>query len=493
MAPEIAREHGITLRFIRESLDISQAKLGELANVSPNLINDYEQFRKPLHRQRLDYILRSAGVPPERIEATLACLEENRAAVQAPGDSITYLSTERRDLEAVVQKAGGLAMDFTRGLLTLLTLEGEGLQARQSAQVLWERLKRHPAERHLLLVEDSKKYRTWALCERVAAESIEAAGEDPPEAVRLAELAVRIAELCPGPEAWRRRLEGYAGVHLANAHRAAGNLPRARAARDRAKKLWEAGAPADPGLLNEALVLGLEANLLRADCHYNEALKLIEEALQVDHSGITSRLLFTKARILEALDDLQGSAAALEKAARLVDIKRERRLAQGIRCQLIVNLCLEDRAAEALQHLQELRLVVEENGKAIDLTRVLWLEGIAAAGTGQDTKAEASLEQVRREMARLEIAYDCALVTLDLAVVFLSKNRFEDVRALATDLVWICRSQQVGENALVALRLFTEAARREYATVELARRIRRFLYRAQQHPGLEFEERGAGE
>jgi transcriptional regulator with XRE-family HTH domain len=476
MAAEIASEFGITLRFIRESLGISQVKLGELAQVSPILINDYERFRKPLSRQRLEYLLSFVGVRPERIEATLNCLEDNRASARAP----TAVSAQRRDLEAAVQKAGGLAMDFTRGLLTLLTLEGEGLQARQQARVLWERLKKHPADRRLLLVEDSRKFRTWALCERVAAESIEAAGEDPKEAVRLAQLALRIAELCPGPEAWRWRLEGYAGIHLANAHRAAGNLPPARVARDRAKKRWEEGASADPGLLNEALVLGLEANLLRADRRFAEALQVIEEALQVDRSGLTARLLFTKARVLEAMDDLQGSAAALEL-----------RLAQGIRCQLIVNLCLEDRAAETHQYLRELRLIVEEHGKEIDLTRVLWLDGIAAAGAGQNSEAEASLEQVRREMARREIAYDCALVTLDLAVVLLAKNRTQEVRALATDLVWIFRSQQVSENALAALRLFTEAARRETATVGLARRLRRFLYRAQHVPELKLEETGA--
>jgi tetratricopeptide (TPR) repeat protein len=342
-------------------------------------------------------------------------------------------------------------------------------------------------------VEDSKKYRTWALCERVAAESIEAAGEDPREAVRLAQLALRIAELCPGPEAWRWRLEGHAGIHLANAHRASGNLPLAREARVRGKKLWEDGAAADPGLLNEALVLGLEANLLRADRHFAGALKLIEEALRVDRSGIAASLLFTKARILEGMDDLEGSTAALERAARLVDTTCDLRLAQGIRCQLIVNLCLEDRASETQQHLRKLRLIVEEHGKEFDLTRVLWLEGIAAAGTGQNTEAEARLEQVRREMARREIAYDCALVTLDLAVVLLAQNRTQEVRALATDLVWIFRSQQMSGNALAALHLFAEAARREAATVGLARSIRRFLYRAQQDPELELEEPGAGE
>jgi transcriptional regulator with XRE-family HTH domain len=488
MAAEIASEFGITLRFIRETLGISQVKLGELAQVSPILINDYERFRKPLSRQRLEYLLTPAGVPPERIEATLACLEDNRAATRAPTD----VSAQRRNLEAVVQKAGGLAMDFTRGLLTLLTLEGEGLQARQQARVLWERLKKHPADRRLLLVEDSRKFRTWALCERVAAESIEAAGEDPKEAVRLAQLALRIAELCPGPEAWRWRLEGYAGIHLANAHRAAGNLPPARVARDRAKKRWEEGASADPGLLNEALVLQIEANLLRVDRRFVEALKLIEEALRVDRSGITARLLYTKASILADMHDLKGSTTALEEATSLVDAKREPRLALGIRLEFLLTLCFGDRAAEARQHLGEVRSIAERLNQELDLMRVLWMEGLVAAGLGQSAEAEPKLQQVRRVIAQREIAHDYALVTLDLAVVYLAENRTAEVCGLATDLVWIFRSQQMSENALAALRLFTEAARLETATVGLARRIRRFLDQALHDPELKLEEAGAG-
>jgi transcriptional regulator with XRE-family HTH domain len=488
---EVARELGIILRFIRESLGISQTKLGELAQVSPTLINEYENFKRPLNRQRLEYLLSAGGVGPERIEAALTFLEEIRATARAAAGAGP--SGTRRDLEAVVQKAGGLAMDFTRGLLTLLTLEGEGLQARQQAQVLWERLKKHPAERRLLFVEDSRKFRTWALCERVAAESIEAAGEDPKEAVRLAQLALRIAELCPGPQAWRWRLEGYAGIHLANAHRAAGNLPLAREARDRGKKLWEDGAPADAGLLNEALVLGLEANLLRTDRCFGEALKLIEEALRIDRSGIRASLLYTKAFILEGMGDFRGSTTALEEAAALADSKREPRLALGIRLKLLLTLCLEDRAAQAQQHLGEVRSIAERFNRELDLTRVLWLEGLVEAGLGQSAEAEAKLKQVRRVMAEREIAHDFALATMDLAVVLLAENRTEKVRAFATDLLWTFRSQQMSENALAALRLFTEAARREAATVRLARRIRQFLYRSQHDPELKLEETGAGE
>jgi hypothetical protein len=154
---------------------------------------------------------------------------------------------------------------------------------------------------------------------------------------------------------------------------------------------------------------------------------------------------------------------------------------------------LEDRAEEARQHLGEVRSIAERLNRDLDLTRVLWLDGLAAAGVGQHAEAEAKLQQVRGEMAKREIAYDCAMVTLDLAVVFLTESRTADVRALATDLLWIFRSQQMSENALAALRLFAEAARRETATVELARRIRRLLSRAQQSPGAELEEPGTGE
>jgi tetratricopeptide (TPR) repeat protein/transcriptional regulator with XRE-family HTH domain len=363
---------------------------------------------------------------------------------------------------------------------------------REEALALWGHLRCRSHDYRIALVEEDEGYRTWALCERAAAESIEAAGADPREAVWLAQLAVRIAELCPGPEAWRWRLEGFAGIHLANALRASGEMPEAREARDRGKALWKAGAPADPGLLNEALVLGLEANLLRADRRFAEAMNLIEEALRVDRSGITANLLFTKARILEGMDDLQGSAAALEQAAQLVDTSRELRLAQGIRCQLVVNLCLEDRAVEALQHLGEVRAIAQRLNRELDLTRVVWLEGLAAAGVGQSAEAEAKLQQVRGVMAEREIACDYALATLDLAVVLLAENRTVEVRAFATDLLWIFRSQQMSENALTAMRLFAAAARQETATVRLARLIRRFLDRAQHDPELKLEEMGAG-
>jgi hypothetical protein len=65
----------------------------------------------------------------------------------------------------------------------------------------------------------------------------------------------------PGPESWRLRLQGWASAFVGNARRAQGNLVGAEAAFARSQKLWQAGAPGDPGLLDESRLVELEASL----------------------------------------------------------------------------------------------------------------------------------------------------------------------------------------------------------------------------------------
>jgi hypothetical protein len=61
------------------------------------------------------------------------------------------------------------------------------------------------------------------------------------------------------------------------------------------------------------------------------------------------------------------------------------------------------------------------------------------------------------------------------------------VRTLSEEMLRIYRSQEVLPEALAAIRVFCEAVKRETATVELARRVVRFLYRAKANPDLKFE------
>jgi transcriptional regulator with XRE-family HTH domain/tetratricopeptide (TPR) repeat protein len=477
----------VLLRYLRYW---DQADLSREAGIAQSQISHYDQGRRTVPADILERTARAVGFPVFLLPFLLRAIRVFRIVAAGRWKIGRVFSGE------LATGLLGLGQSMVE-LVAAPSLPQESeprspAEEREAALAIWGRLRQRTPNYRIALIEEDEEYRAWALCERVAAESIEAAGEDPQEAVRLAQLATQIAELCPGPGAWRWRLEGYAGIHLANAYRTSGNMPEAREAGARGRKLWEAGATADPGLLNEALVLGLEANLLLADRHFADALKLVEKALRVDHSGITARLLYTKASILVDMDDLQGSTAVLEEAAPLVDAAREPRLALGIRLLLLLNLCLGDRAAEAQQHLGVVRSIAESFNRELDLTRVSWVEGLAAAGVGQNALAEAKLQEVRGVMAERKIANEYALVTLDLAVVLLAENRTAEVRAFATDLLWIFRSQQMNENALAALRLFAAAARQETVTVGLARRIRRFLGRAQHDPELKLEEAGAG-
>jgi hypothetical protein len=73
-----------------------------------------------------------------------------------------------------------------------------------------------------------------------------------------------------------------------------------------------------------------------------------------------------------------------------------------------------------------------------------------------------------------------------MAVLLLEKDRTADVKSLAEEMLRIFRTQRIEREALAALRLFCDAGRRETATVDLARRLVRFLHRAQYDPGLRF-------
>jgi transcriptional regulator with XRE-family HTH domain len=487
MPRQTSPDLSLALLFLRLGQGWKQSELAAAAGVSPPLINVYESGRKKLTRERLEHFAALMGLPPETIDTTLAALAANRAAGRASNGSAASLSPADRRIEAVAVQSGRMMADFVRPLLSLLTMEGKALQERQRADFLWRQLKGRTPQERQVLVKESGKYRSWALCERVAAESIEAAADSPEQALYLAGLAVQIAELAPGEEAWRQRLQGYAWAHVSNARRVSGDLPGADKALARAKKLWNDGAAGDPGLLNEAWLPWVEATLRHAQRRFSEALKRIDDALAVEWASLRDRLLLSKAQILEARGETEKSTEVLREATPLIDVNQEPRTALGVRFQLLVNLCLQNRAAEALPRLGEVRELTIRLGKELDLVRVVWLQGKVMAGLEKIEEACAALQQARGEFATRMMAFDFALVSLDLSLVLLKQGDTSGVRKIAQEMLWIFGSQGVHREALAALQVFCDAAKQETATVKLAQRVALYLHRAQHDPELRFE------
>ncbi len=490
MPSEALPDLSIVLTFLRSGQGWSQADLAKAAGISLKVLNDQERGRRTLTRERLEQLIALLGLPPAAIDATLDRLASNRAMARPPLGSDPFAAPAA--IEAFAARFGTLASAFARTSLSMLTLEGEARVARQRAEALWDRLKkRTPAERQTL-VKHGTKFRTWALCERVAAESIKAAPNHPKEALELAELALLIAERLPAGQAWSLRVQGYAWAHVCNARRVCNDLPGADEAIGRAWKLWEAGAPGDPGLLNPAWLPGLEAALRRAQRRFPEALKRIDEALELDKGELKGEILLTKANLHDALGDPEGSTAALYGAFSLIDPAREPRLAFGLRFNLIADLCQLARFEEAEPRLPELQALAERLGEELDLTRVVWLKGKIAGGLGRLFDAQAAFEQARRVFFRRKLPFDYALVSLELAVLLLELGRAKEVKVLAEEMLQIFRTQKVEREALAALRLFCDSAQQETATVELAKRVVKFLHRAQHDPELSFPDQGAG-
>jgi tetratricopeptide (TPR) repeat protein len=457
-----------------------QTEIADAIGCGPTLICDYEAARKPLSRERLDEIAVALGIPFEAVDLTLSFLKSFRSLTSPEGGA-----TIRSRRAEVVTQVTASAEVFARSLLALGP-ERRAEEDRRQARILWDRLKSQPSDQRRALVESTPELRSWALCELVCERSLEAAADKADRALDLAGLAVRIAELAPGEAAWRQRLQGYALAHLANARRVSGDLPAADAEFARARSSWEHGASSVSNLLSETRFFGLEASLRRNQRRLSEALELLDLALSSAEESERKNLLVNRANVLELLGDFEGAIDSLQESASLVSAEHEPRLLCVVQFNLANNLLQAGRLGEAEALLPELQELAGRLGNDLDSLRLRWLEGRVAASMGRRGEAVAALVWVQEEFASRRIAFDVALVSVELTVLYLEEGRSSEVRNLSRQLLWIFQAHGVHREALAALRLFCEAVERETATLEFVRDLVVYLRRARHDPSLRF-------
>jgi tetratricopeptide (TPR) repeat protein len=342
--------------------------------------------------------------------------------------------------------------------------------ARTDAERRWKEIRSFGSSERQSLVERLEEFRTWAVAERLATESALVAPKSVVAAVDLARLAVRVAELAEVGEGFRKRLEGFARAFLANGLRVAGRLREADVEMEAAKVLWRGGA--DPrAVLPGWRLLDLEASLRRDQGRFGEALELLDRAGAVAPAAAVGRILVNKGSALEQAGNIAGAVAALREAGPLVEATGTLRDKCVLGFNLTVNLCHLGHFEEAKERLATVRKLAQGLGNSLDLLKVQWLSGRVAAGLGRREEACRALEQVREQFAAGNNAFATAMLSLELAVLHLEAGRTGEVRALAESMVRIFVTEGDHPDALIAVRLFQEAARQETATVEGARRL----------------------
>ncbi|HEX6904260.1 MAG TPA: helix-turn-helix transcriptional regulator [Thermoanaerobaculia bacterium] len=479
----------LTLTLLRSARGWTQKDLAKATGIPSSVLSDYEKGRRALSRPKLDKLAAALGMEPEATEVSIFCAgfirpEEGMETSGSPADLNAAESRLARRAAALAARWTG---ERTRNEMVRFLQARKIRQARKEAEDLWERLKQYSPRERRVLVEGGREFRTWALCEKLCAESGRAAAADAERAMDLADLALRVAVRVTGEERWCSQVQGYAWAFVGNARRVANDLPGAEEAFIRAWDLW--GAEANGGeakVLSEWRLLDLEASLRRDQRRLSEALGLLDRAL-MQQSGDEGRILLKKAFTLEQMGEYERAIDALTHAADAVNDQSEPRLFCVLKFNLAVNLCHLGRYQRASALIPEIRELALNLGNELDLVRLLWLEGRIAVASGGRPAAITALEQVRGEFISRNLAYDTALVSLELAVLYLEAGLGGEVQVLAREMAPIFRAQGVHREALAALSLFCESVENHTATVELARRLAEYLRRARHQPGLKFE------
>ncbi|MFY9825674.1 MAG: helix-turn-helix domain-containing protein [Thermoanaerobaculia bacterium] len=478
--------------FFRSIRKWSQEQLARASGVDRGLISDYELGNKVPRRRTLERLAAAVGLPYSWVDTLLpifreARLEsERRLAVGVAATTETEVTEQVGDgLEGVLVEA--VLPRLTPFLMELETLGAEELasadEERARAKELCETLLAIPFRRWRAAVEREPRYWTWAVAERLCAESERAAAHRANQAVALARLALRVAELVAGSESSRLHLEGYIWGFVANALRVQGDLSGADEAFLRSDCLWVARRPADPDEWLDGSRL-LKASLRRQQGRQDEACALLDQALAASSSAEgRARILFKKSMSSTRRGHYEDSIDLLRQAEALIEGVEGRRLPWLVSFSLASNLGHLGKYKEAEVLLPRVRQLAEELKNELDLKRVIWLEGRVAAGLGRREQALAALEEVKRYFTAERIAFDAALASLEVAVLYLEEGRTGEVKTLAEEMFWTFDSQGVTEEALAAIRLFYEAAMREEATAELARRTVEYLQKAAHDPG----------
>jgi transcriptional regulator with XRE-family HTH domain len=454
--------------FLRSHAQMTQAQLGKAARVDQAEISRYElgylapsdeALRRIARVARIDWPL---VVHLRQFFASLLAWEARQAEAHA-GEALDLAI-----LEPALLAVAPYRIETRTSALPRLPDE----ESREAAQI-WEALEKHPISLRRRLIELSPRSGSWALALQACEASLKSAVHDAAEALELAELALSIAERVARGESWRLRVEGYCWAYIGNARRVANDLAGADQAFVRAWDLWRLGVGSGPEMLAEWRLLSLEASLRRDQLRFPEALKLLDQAREAgrEDQRATARILLKMGNVLEQLGDSESALAALRDAAPFVAASGDARLALCLRFDTANNLCLLSRYAEAAELLPQVREWATQQANDLDLIRLVWLESRVAAGQGRAEEAIAGLEEVRAYFTGHELAYDAALSSLELAVIWLHDGRTAEVRELAIEMEAIFRAKKIHREALAALVLFWEAAKRETATVELVRQV----------------------
>ncbi|HBL30508.1 MAG TPA: hypothetical protein DD490_27040 [Acidobacteria bacterium] len=296
----------------------------------------------------------------------------------------------------------------------------------------------------------------------------------PDDALRLADLRCRT---------W---------IELGNALRITEDLDGAETAFDTALGYWTSGS------LDETLFaqyLDIRASLHRARRELGPAQAGLAVAFSIytryGQTHQAGRNLLSQALFAGIAGEPELALRLLAKCLTLVDPQLEPDLVNTAIQNQIWFLVDCGRFDEARKFLFVNRGRLTQAEGRVPALKLRWVEGRIDAGRGQLARAESVLREVRDGFEALDLGYQAASVTLDLAASVLRQGRAGEAGGLVVEAAEAFTALRIHREKLMAVLYLKETVLGGAAEVTLLEEVAAFLRRAEHDRAARFEPRAA--
>lgn len=350
----------------------------------------------------------------------------------------------------------------------------QGRTPTASAESLWAELAALSPEEQVRRVETDRRFANPELIQRWIDGSRVVRFEDPEKIFQLAHLACLAAESCSVEETGSPErladLRSQGWRQYGNALRVQGRLRESEAAFSRAQRYCQEGT-GDPPV--QAKLLAQIVSLRIFQRRFEEAAKLAEEAgriyKEIGSSDAYASTMVQKAVASLYAGDPESAVRTLNRAIPLIDPAGDPHLLLAA-CHNLVRCYIDlEQPERALSIYFETRGLYREFNDSLILLRAGWQEGQLLRDLGHLQAAEASLLRARDGFVAQDLKYEAALISLDLAAVYVKLGDAEKLKETVATTVPIFQALGVDREALASLLQLQQLSEQGRQTVNLIR------------------------
>lgn len=360
------------------------------------------------------------------------------------------------EAEVLASERYDYSQAFAGAERALTAFFAKGRVPEAAAEVLWSELSDLSAEEQIRRVGSDRRFASPDLIRQWIAGSQMVRFDNLEKVLHFAHLACLAAESCTEEETGSLErladLRSQGWRQYGNALRAQGKYRESEAAFSRAKRYCEEGT-GDPPV--RATLLTHMASLRISQRRLDEAIQLADEAAriykEIGQDASWASCMVQKAVACIYAEDPETAVRTLNRAIPKIDPAGDPHLLLAACHNLVRCYVGLDRPDQALSLYFESRELYREFNDSLILLRAGWQEGQLLRDLGYLQAAETSLIHARDGFVERQLQYEAALVSLDLASVYVRLGDAEKLHEIVAVTVPIFRALGVDREAIVAL------------------------------------------